>query len=397
MPRHEPDADQTFTSTMAHPIRPVTQHHLDCVSLIGAAAFGCAAVAVCTVSVTSVLVREQSRNLPILLLLALAAAMVRCDWQCVEYTRRYRRHLATVSLACSAILAACSGVSWSLMIRSMEPVTFAALLASCCVAVDMALMMLLVDNPAIGGTNTAMLTASVTVMLACTAALMAAVPLRLLAGVILALAVCCMQILPNLVIHVPDRYLVEWRTYMTRRWTVRGGIPQQARVLTDNDMHDDMQTFQSRYCAGVVLCLVLTLAAYATVAFRCQYEQIVDRIGFLALSAALFMFLVLKPRQSGRPFERYAMRLSAMMVLLVCCTRMSAALPGISQGMLSMICMLTVGTVGLVLIMCMIAQHEHVHSLALSRIGDVLCFISVMITPLATFFAVGALEFLRGC
>ena len=141
----------------------------------------------------------------------------------------------------------------------------------------------------------------------------------------------------------------------------------------------------------------LTLAAYVTIAFCCQYEQIVDRIGFLTLSVALFLYLVLKPRQSGRPFERYAMRFAAMMVLLVCCTHLSSALPGVSIDMLSMICMPTVGAIGLVLIMCMIAQHEGVHSLVLSRTGDLLCFTSVAITPLATFFAVGALEFLRGC
>ena len=44
----------------------------------------------------------------------------------------------------------------------------------------------------------------------------------------------------------------------------------------------------------------------------------------------------------------------------------------------------------------MLAQHGGFHSLALSRIGDVLCFASMMCTPPATFFAVGALEFIRG-
>ncbi|KAB8296532.1 hypothetical protein [Bifidobacterium apri] len=397
MPRNEPAADQTLTPSEERLIRPVTQHDLDCISLIGAVAFSCTAVTVVMLSMTSESMREQSHDLLMMLPLTLAAATILCDWQCVDNIRRHRRRLAMVSLACSAALAACGGVAWSLTIHSTQQATLGALLASCCVAVDMAFMMMLTDNPAIGGANTAILAASVTVMLICTSTLMTALPLRLLAGIILGLAACCMQMLPNLVVHVPDRYLVQWRTYMTRRWTVRGGIPQQARVLTDNDVHDDMQTFQTRYCAGVVLCLILMLAAYTTVACCCQYGQIVDRIGFLALSAALFTFLTLKPRQSGRPFERYAMRFGAIITLLVCCTRMSSALPDISPVLLSTVCMLTVGVAGLILIMCMIAQHGGVHSLALSRIGDVLCFISIMITPIATFFAIGALEFIRGC
>ena len=74
---------------------------------------------------------------------------------------------------------------------------------------------------------------------------------------------------------------------------------------------------------------------------------------------------------------------------------MPHALPDWGQA-LPLACMLTVGALGLTMAFGMLAQHGGFHSLALSRIGDVLCFASMMCTPPATFFAVGALEFIRG-
>lgn len=396
MPKYDAAAGRASSKDEERTIRPVTRHDLDGMFLAGAAVCGCAAIIVLAVSMASESAREQSRGTPMVVSLGLALSAALCDGLCIGNIREHDRSLAVIALICSSVLAACSGAVMPFIVQCTQPVTVGACFASCCVAVDMAIMLVLVSNPTVNGVIDTILIASVCVMLPCAATLLFTLQASLLAGIVLALAVCCLQMLPNIVVHVPDRYLVEWRTYMTRRWTVRGGIPEQARVLTRADVHDDMQTFQSRYSTGFVICLTLTLASYAAVACSCAYNHPYDRIGFLALSSALFLFLGLKPRQSGRPFERYAMRFGAIVVVLICCTRISQALPMVRSDTLALASALAVGAAGLIMAFCMLAQHSGFHSLVLSRIGDALCFASMMITPPSAFFAVGALEFIRG-
>lgn len=350
--------------------RPVVQRSLDGVALASAALFGFVAVVALTASLMSPSVQEQARDTPMVLFAGMTLAVSLCDWLCLKGIRDHDRAMSLGAFACSVMLAVCGGAAASFMIRCTQPMTAGALFASCYVAVNMTLMMVLVADPTIGGAIVATFASSVPLMLICAVALIHT-------------------------LHVPDRYLVEWRTYMTRRWTVRGGIPEKSRVLTRADVHDDMQTFLARYSTGFTICMMLMLLTYAIVADSCAFDQPYDRIGFLTLSAALFLFLTLKPRQSGRPFERYLMRLGGVTVLLIWCMHMPHALPDWGQA-LPLACVLTVGALGLTMAFGMLAQHGGFHSLALSRIGDVLCFASMMCTPPATFFAVGALEFIRG-
>ena len=72
------------------------------------------------------------------------------------------------------------------------------------------------------------------------------------------------------------------------------------------------------------------------------------------------------------------------------------ALPLIRHDVLSLVFVLSIGVFGLIMAFCMLAQQNGFHSLALSRMGDVLCFASMMLVPVAAFFASGALEFIRG-
>lgn len=332
MPRHDGGAASAPSAESVRRgghdgARPVVQRSLDGVALASAALFGFVAVVALTASLMSPSVQEQARDTPMVLFAGMTLAVSLCDWLCLKGIRDHDRAMSLGAFACSVMLAVCGGAAASFMIRCTQPMTAGALFASCYVAVNMTLMMVLVADPTIGGAIVATFASSVPLMLICAVALIHTLHVRLLAGFVLTVAVCCLQMLPNIVMHVPDRYLVEWRTYMTRRWTVRGGIPEKSRVLTRADVHDDMQTFLARYSTGFTICMMLMLLTYAIVADSCAFDQPYDRIGFLTLSAALFLFLTLKPRQSGRPFERYLMRLGGVTVLLIWCMHMPHALP----------------------------------------------------------------------
>ena len=52
--------------------------------------------------------------------------------------------------------------------------------------------------------------------------------------------------------------------------------------------------------------------------------------------------------------------------------------------------------IGVLLVYAIPVQKGGFHSLVLSRAGDALCFLSMMVTPAAAFFAAGALQYIRG-
>ncbi|WP_051920807.1 hypothetical protein [Bifidobacterium cuniculi] len=118
----------------------------------------------------------------------------------------------------------------------------------------------------------------------------------LLAALVISVAICAMQLMPNLVVHVPDRYLVEWRTYMSTRWTVRGTIPQEARILRARDVQPDMDGFLASYDAGIVWCTCLVPLAYAGLAQWAPADTPWSRIGLLVLTVSLVCWLLLRPR-----------------------------------------------------------------------------------------------------
>ena len=307
--------------------------------------------------------------------------------------RSHEQTVALVAMACAVLLSVCAGVAASCVEPCAQPIAAAVFLSSSCVCLNMSLMTVCIDQPVLNGVISACFAVSLLLLLASTGTLMCSLDVRLLAGLVLAAAICCLQMLPNIVVHVPDRYLVQWRAYMTRRWTVRGGIPEEARVLTQVDIREDMQTFQARYATGFVLCLALLVLPYAALVAFCDFHRMYDAVGFLVLTAALFLFLTLKPRRSGRPFERYCMRLSAVMVMAMACVRAWGFMTTENMRLFG-VC--AIGLIGVLLVYAIPVQKGGFHSLVLSRAGDALCFLSMMVTPVAAFFAAGALQYIRG-
>ena len=373
--------------------KPADLQAICIVSLVCAVLFAGIAVTVLSESVLLPGGDERMRGLPVLLVASLILLMLFCDRLCVVSIRSHEQTVALVAMACAVLLSVCAGVAASCVEPCAQPIAAAVFLSSSCVCLNMSLMTVCIDQPVLNGVISACFAVSLLLLLASTGTLMCSLDVRLLAGLVLAAAICCLQMLPNIVVHVPDRYLVQWRAYMTRRWTVRGGIPEEARVLTQVDIREDMQTFQARYATGFVLCLALLVLPYAALVAFCDFHRMYDAVGFLVLTAALFLFLTLKPRRSGRPFERYCMRLSAVMVMAMACVRAWGFMTTENMRLFG-VC--AIGLIGVLLVYAIPVQKGGFHSLVLSRAGDALCFLSMMVTPVAAFFAAGALPYIRG-
>lgn len=294
------------------------------------------------------------------------------------------------------VLCACGlGVVISRVIIGVESPLFGLSMAMGCAAVNCSMLMCCLKEPHLCGAVSMIWMSTLIVFLVSSVVFFFDLPVTVAAASMVALGAYGIQLMPNLVVHVPDRYLVQWQEYMTQRWTVRGVIPENARALSLSDVDKDMPRFLARYDAGVTMCGICTLLGYVMLMRSIDNSSLLVRIGTIALSVALIVFLELKPRQSGRIFERLMMRFLGLAVMTMALLHIDVMVPAV-HGVNLLWPMLTCVVVGLVMVVAVLAQHGGFYSLLLSRIGDGLCTLSVLVLLPAAFFAAGGFELLRG-
>lgn len=323
-----------------------------------------------------------------------AVGILLADLAAFRYVREDKTTLSIWSAALGYVFAAVMGIFGSVaLVGGVDP-RVACWLAGCCCAVDAAMILLTFPRGACYEQAVMVMVIAGGMSLLGVFVIMHDLCMALYAGLAVALYAIALQVMPNMVIHVPDRYLVEWQTYMTQRWTVRGSIPQGARALTSRDVHHDMQAFRSRYDAGLLGCLMLMTSMFALLLWEADYESTIVRWSTLTLGVSLIVFLLCQPRSSGRQYERMAMRSVALILAAALSMNLSKLLPGAPYaGTWAMGISMAVG---LLMLMAILAQREGFYSLVLSRVGDAFCFVASMLIPASAFLAAGGFEFLRG-
>lgn len=321
--------------------------------------------------------------------------MVLSDVLCATTALLSNQNARFGALALTVLCACGVGASVTPLIASSDPVLLGLCVSVGCAMVNYSILTCCVRDARIYGAVSVLWILALAVFLVATVAFLLGLPMAVVAAVMVALGVYGIQLMPNLVVHVPDRYLVQWREYMTQRWTVRGPIPDNARALSLSDIEQDMPRFLSRYDAGIVGCGFCAVCGYAMLLWGMGETSILMRVGLIALSVALSVFFELKPRQSGRTFERMMMRFLGLATLVMALMHMDAMIPATSGGN-TLWAMMGSVLVGFVMVIAMLAQHGGFYSLLLSRIGDGLCGMSVAVLLPAAFFAAGGFELLRG-
>lgn len=221
-------------------------------------------------------------------------------------------------------------------------------------------------------------------------------PRTLFGAALVALGPCLIQALPDLIVHVPERYLLQWRRYMSERWTVRSQIPEASRTLTRDDVAKDIGDFHVDYALGLVLACILIVFGLVDLGLVFTSGNSMDQAGLLALGPCVILYLVVRPRQSGRPYERHILRITGIVTACVYCWMLWTCAP--IRSLISswyVLLVLLLGLVGLIMVSALFPQHTGFHSLVLSRIGDAIVMAALILTPLAAFFAAGAFELLR--
>lgn len=324
-------------------------------------------------------------------LVCLISVDVLCMTKALATNRIIQFSVLGLTVLCSCGL----GIVISQTIVATDSALLGLCMAMGCIAVNCSVLICCLKEPHLYGAVSMVWMLALLVFVSVAIVFLFDLPAAVAAATMVALGVYGIQLMPNLVVHVPDRYLVQWRDYMTQRWTVRGAIPENARALSLSDVDKDMSRFLSRYDAGVTMCGICALAGYVMLIRDIDGSSPLVRIGMIALSVALIVFLELKPRQSGRVFERMMMRFLGLAVLLMALMDMGTMVPAVHKADM-LWPMLACVIVGLAMVVAILAQHGGFYSLLLSRIGDGLCVLSVLVLLPSAFFAAGGFELLRG-
>ena len=221
-----------------------------------------------------------------------------------------------------------------------------------------------------------------------------AVPVPVVAAVCSLLGVWYMHAQANVILRVPDRYLLEWRRYMSQKWTVRGAVPEDSRPLTEGDIAEDMGVFSAEYTYGLVVGHLAVAAGYAVMCLTLpERPGVLVTIGFAAYSVLLPCYLLLRPRTANGVFERMLMRAVGVAIptMGIACVASHDAWRWLTTYLV-----LALLAVGLAVAASTLVLAGGFRSIMLSRMGDWIAASSLALMGPAALLASDAMDMIRG-
>jgi hypothetical protein len=201
-----------------------------------------------------------------------------------------------------------------------------------------------------------------------------------------------LRALPSTLLEVPEGHHIDYRHFMTSRWTVRGEIPQDPGPVAPTQVRAEVAESSARLLVGgVLLAAVPPLVVPLVLSGLGATDPFVFG-GTVALLAALVLALLLTPRSAAHPVLRWAPRVSAALVLGETAFAFAATGPSL---------VLTVAA-GALLVLALTAAAlvvpiaRGLSSLGWSRLADAGEWIAVAIALAAGLLAADALDFVRG-
>lgn len=273
-------------------------------------------------------------------------------------------------------------------------VPFAVFLAGAMCAMDAAYVQYAASNRMTIALSRFMIAAGGIVAVSVALTVEAGVPVSVVAAACSVGGAWYMHAQANVILRVPDRYLLEWRRYMTQKWTVRGAVPKESRPLRTGDIAEDMRIFGAEYTVGLVVSHLYMVGGYGVMCATLPADP--DPFitgGFAAYSVLLPCYLLFKPRTAGSMLERMLMRSCASLIPLM---GLIAASRQESWNWLVPYLVFAVIGVGVIVAATTLVVSTGFKSLMLSRIGDWLVASSVALMGPAAFLASNAMDMIRG-
>lgn len=212
------------------------------------------------------------------------------------------------------------------------------------------------------------------------------------AAVSLGMVPLALRALPSSLVNLPEGYFIDYKHFMTARWTVRGAIPDSVGILNPARVIAVVDDSSARLIAGTVV-LSIVAALMAPLAFlRAWPSDPFVVSGGIALLACLGLALLLTPRHTTSRILRWLPRAAGTAVFLVAGVQASSAFGGDFQ----VIGAVGLFVIGLITAAVMIPISRGASSLVWSRVADAFEWLAVALALPAALLYADALSLLRG-
>lgn len=214
------------------------------------------------------------------------------------------------------------------------------------------------------------------------------------AALVAGAAPVALRVLPALCLDIPDGQLLEYGTFMSGRWTVRGSIPEESVPVTTREMKGTITRAQLQLRTGTVVFSVLPALMLPAVLVTRSADTVVT-VATLVLVAALVTALALAPRQANGPLLRWLPRIGAALVAAEFVLLAPVALLG-SFATLTPIVVTVLIALALVVAAVTVPLARGFRSLGWSRSADIAESLALVLAFPAAFAAAGLIDILRG-
>ena len=201
-----------------------------------------------------------------------------------------------------------------------------------------------------------------------------------------------LRYLPSTLVNVPEGHHIDYKHFMTSRWTVRGVVPESPGSVEIATVRESVDASSARLVTGVVL-----LSIVAAVFLPLALARPVPTDGFvlggtIGLVCTLAIALLLTARHYAMPVLRWVPRAASGMVVLVAAVG-ATVMFGQLVILVAAAAMLVIG-VAAAYILVPIAKGAR--SLAWSRLADVFEWLAVALSLPAALLAADVLNAVRG-
>lgn len=222
------------------------------------------------------------------------------------------------------------------------------------------------------------------------------------AAICLGLVPLLLRALPSALVNLPDGAFIDYRHFMSNRWTVRGAIPESPTTVDALGVREVVADSWARLGSGTVVLSLVALALAPVVLLRPWGSDPFVVGGGIALLVCLVLSLLLVPRHTGSRLLRWAPRASAVGVLVLAAAAVAGGTgPWSGAGAVPPPTLLLIVASGLFLLAVLAVLvirpvSRGARSLAWSRVGDAFEAIAVALALPAALLHADVLTLLRG-
>ncbi len=215
--------------------------------------------------------------------------------------------------------------------------------------------------------------------------------MRAAAALTLGLVAAGLRYIPTTLLRLPDGYAIEYRHFLSNRWSVRGAIPDDPGPITMDVVRPYVDESVARLTVGVVTLSLSAALMTHWVTSGVRAESVFERIGSIVLLITTVLAMLLWSRRTTAPALRWPPRLAAAAMVIIIVINLAMAADAPDQTAIAA----TLLGISLVATLVLVPASRNRVPLGWSRAGDIFETMCVVLAPPAAMFAAGTLDFVR--